>query len=43
MARVDAQDARIAKIVGDEDDATYDDCVDKFREHFAASLVLKPA
>jgi hypothetical protein len=40
MARVDAQDMRIAKIVGDDDDATFEDCVNKFYHHLKGSLQL---
>ena len=40
MARMDAQDARIAKIVGDDEEATFDDCVDKFYQHLKKSLRL---
>jgi hypothetical protein len=35
MSRQDAQDARIEQIVGDDDAATFEDCVDRFYEQGA--------
>ncbi len=40
MTQLDAQDARIEEIVGDDEDATFDECVDKFHDHLERSLQL---
>lgn len=40
MTQLDPQDARIEKIIGDDDEATFDDCLDKFYDHLASSLQL---
>ena len=40
MSRRDAQDARIERIVGDDEDATFEDHLDRFRSHLAESLQL---
>jgi hypothetical protein len=40
MSRMDAQDARIAAIVGDDEEATFDQGVDKFYHHLKSSLQL---
>ena len=40
MSRMDAQDARIAAVVGDDDESNFGDCVDKFCEFLKKSLQL---
>ena len=40
MSRRDAQDARIAAIVGDDEESTFDAGVDKFYHHLNSSLQL---
>ena len=35
-----AQDARIEEIVGDDEDSSFEDCVDKFHRHLTKSLKL---
>lgn len=40
MMHSDAQDARIDEIIGDDEEATFDDCRDKFYEHLKSSLRL---
>ena len=40
MSRMDAQDARISAIVGDDDASTFDEGVDKFYHHLKRSLQL---
>jgi hypothetical protein len=40
MARKDAQDARIAEVVGDEVEAIFEDGVNKFHDHLKKSLQL---
>jgi hypothetical protein len=40
MSRMDAQDARIAAIVGDDEESTFDQGVDKFYHHLKSSLQL---
>lgn len=40
MTQPDAQDIRIEAIIGDDDEISFDDCVDKFYNHFKASLQL---
>ena len=37
---MDAQDARIEEIVGDDEDAAFDECVDKFHDHLERALRL---
>jgi len=40
MTRLDAQDARIEEIIGDDEKATFDDCQTRFCDHLARSLQL---
>ena len=40
MTQLDAQDTRIAEITGDDEEATFDDHLDKFAEHLESSLKL---
>ena len=40
MALMDAQDARIEEIIGNEREATFDDCLSKFFDHLESSLQL---
>jgi hypothetical protein len=40
MSRQDEQDKRISKIVGRDEDATFEDGLDKFYEHLTRSLKL---
>ena len=40
MTQMDAQDARIREIIGDDEASTFDDCIDKFRDHLTSSLQL---
>lgn len=40
MNQQDAQDARIDKIIGGDEEATFDDCRDKFYDHLESSLQL---
>ena len=40
MSRQNTQDARIEKIVGDDDERTFDDCVHRFFEHLKSNLQL---
>ncbi|HEY3391666.1 MAG TPA: hypothetical protein VGK58_03090 [Lacipirellulaceae bacterium] len=40
MARQDAQDARIERIIGDDDDLTFAQGVDRFFEHLKSNLQL---
>lgn len=40
MSRMDAQDARIAAIVGDDEESTFDEGVDKFYDLLKRSLQL---
>jgi hypothetical protein len=40
MTRLDAQDARIEAIVGNDEETSFDDCVDKFYDHLSKSLQL---
>ncbi len=40
MTLLDAQDARIEEIVGDDEEATFDDCIDTFYDHLESSLQL---
>jgi hypothetical protein len=40
MSRLDAQDARLAAIVGEGEDSTFDEDVDKFYHHLKKSLQL---
>ena len=40
MTRIDAQDARIAEIVGDDEESSFEDGVDKFYHHLQKSLQL---
>ena len=37
---MDAQDTRIEEIVGDDEDAEFDECADKFTDHLERSLQL---
>jgi hypothetical protein len=40
MTQPDAQDLRIEAIIGDDDEISFDDCVDIFYNHLKASLQL---
>jgi hypothetical protein len=40
MSRLEAQDARIAAIVGDDEESTLDEGIDKFYHHLQRSLQL---
>lgn len=40
MARHDVQNARIERILGDDDGPTAEDCIDRFYEHLKSSLQL---
>jgi hypothetical protein len=40
MSQRDAQDARIAEIIGGDEEAPFDDCRDKFYDHIESSLRL---
>ena len=40
MTQLDAQDARIGEIVGDDEESTFEDCLDKFHDHLTSSLQL---
>ena len=40
MTQPDAQDARIEEIVGDDHDATFEDCLSKFYHYLESSLQL---
>jgi hypothetical protein len=40
MSQQDAQDARIAAIVGDDEESTFDQGIDKFYDHLKRSLRL---
>jgi len=40
MTRINAQDARIAEIVGDEEESSFEDGVDKFYHHLQKALQL---
>ena len=40
MTQLDTQDARIEEIIGDDEEATFDDCFDKFFHHLKSSLQL---
>ncbi|MEX0612891.1 MAG: hypothetical protein WD738_01775 [Pirellulales bacterium] len=40
MSRQDAQDARIERIIGDDDDLTFEDCIDRFYDHLKSNLQL---
>ncbi len=40
MTQLDEQDARIEAIVGEDEELSFDDCIDKFFEHLTTSLQL---
>ena len=40
MTLLDVQDARIEEIIGDDEGATFDDCLDTFYGHLESSLQL---
>ncbi len=40
MTKLDAQDARIREIIGDDAEATFDDCRDKYYDHLENSFQL---
>ena len=40
MTPLDAQDARIGEIIGGDEEATFDECRDKFYDHLESSLKL---
>ena len=40
MTQLDTQGARIEEIIGDDEEATFDDCFDKFFDHLKSSLQL---
>jgi len=40
MTPLDAQDARIEEIIGGDEEATFDECRDKFYDHLESSLKL---
>ena len=40
MTQLDAQDTRIEEIIGDDEEATFDDCLDKFGDQLESSLQL---
>ena len=40
MTQLDAQDARIDEIIGDDQEAEFDDCLNKFYDHLESSLKL---
>ena len=40
MKRSNVQDARIAKIIGDDEELSFGDCVNKFYHHLKDSLLL---
>jgi len=40
MTQLDAQDARIDEIIGGDEEATFDDCCDKFYDRLERSLQL---
>jgi len=40
MSQLDAQHARIEAIVGDDEESSFDDCIEKFYNHLKASLKI---